>query len=120
MADARTPAIDSFERMLASGKDGALLRFALGNEYLKLEAPEQAAAHLARALAFDPAYTAAWKLYGKALATLGRDAEALAAYRSGIAAAAARGDMQAQKEMQVFARRLEKAADAAPPPDAIT
>ena len=28
-------ALANFERMLASGKDGALLRFSLGNEYLK-------------------------------------------------------------------------------------
>ena len=30
-----SPALASFERMLAAGKDGALLRFSLGNEYLK-------------------------------------------------------------------------------------
>jgi hypothetical protein len=34
---------------------------------------------------------------------------ALAAYRDGIAAAHARGDKQAEKEMTVFARRLSRA-----------
>ena len=94
--------------MLAAGKDGALLRFSLGNEYLKAGEAARAALHLERAVAFDPKYTAAWKLYGKALAAAGRPTEALAAYRAGIAVAQGRGDKQAEKEMQVFARRLEK------------
>jgi Tfp pilus assembly protein PilF len=103
-----TPALVSFEKMLAAGKDGALLRYSLGNEYLKTGDAAQAAAHLARAVALDPKYTAAWKLYGKALAAAGRTVDALAAYRAGIAVAHERGDKQAQKEMQVFARRLER------------
>lgn len=102
-------ALANFEKMLAAGKDGALLRYSLGNEYLKAEDPARAAEHLARAVALDPRYTAAWKLYGKALAATGRDAEALAAYREGIAVAVARGDKQAEKEMTVFARRIERA-----------
>ena len=40
-----------------------------------------AAGHLARADALDPEYTAAWKLYGKALAQCGRNEDALAATR---------------------------------------
>ena len=99
----------NFEQMLAAGKDGALLRYSLGNEYLKANDPARAAEHLARAVAQDPKYTAAWKLYGKALAASGRDAEALAAWREGIAVAAARGDKQAEREMTVFARRIERA-----------
>ena len=100
-------ALENFERMLAAGKDGALLRFALGNEHLKAGQAERAALHLAQAVALDPNYTAAWKLYGKALAAAGRKDEALAAYRAGIEVAAKRGDKQAEKEMRVFARRLE-------------
>ncbi len=94
--------------MLAAGKDGALLRYSLGNEHLKAGNDALAAEHLARAVAIDADYTAAWKLLGKALAAQGRDAEALAAYRSGIAVAERRGDKQAGKEMAVFARRLER------------
>jgi len=101
-------ALANFEKMLAAGKDSALLRYSLGNEYLKAEDPAHAAEHLARAVAQDPRYTAAWKLYGKALAASGRPDEALAAYREGIAVAHARGDKQAEKEMTVFARRIEK------------
>ena len=103
-----TPALANFEKMLAAGKDSALLRFSLGNEYLKVDDAARAATHLARAVALDPGYTAAWKLYAKALAAAGRPVDALAAYRSGIDVARAKGDKQAEKEMQVFARRLEK------------
>ncbi len=112
MADPRSAALASFEKMLAAGRDGALLRFSLGNEFLKAGDSASACLHLARAVAHDPAYTAAWKLYGKALAAAGRDAEALAAYRQGIDVARAKGDRQAEKEMSVFARRLERAGNA--------
>lgn len=102
-------ALASFEKMLAAGKEGALLRYSLGNEYLKASEPARAVEHLAHAVSLDPRYTAAWKLYGKALAALGRDAEALAAWQQGIGVATARGDKQAAKEMTVFARRIERA-----------
>jgi tetratricopeptide (TPR) repeat protein len=113
----KSAALENFERLLAAGKDGALLRFSLGNEYLKSGDSSAAAEHLARAVALDPDYTAAWKLYGKALAEALRRDEAITAYRSGIAVAKRKGDRQAEKEMGVFLRRLEKtpalAADAA-------
>ena len=102
-------ALASFERMLAAGRDGALLRFSLGNEYLKAGDAARAAEHLERAVALDPDYTAAWKLLGKALDAAGRPTDALAAYRSGIAVAQSKGDKQAGREMEVFARRIEKA-----------
>ena len=108
MADAATPAIARFEQLLAAGKDGALLRFALGSEYLKLGDAARASTHLRRAVGFDPGYSAAWKLLGQSLAVEGRPDEALAAYRDGIAAAERKGDKQAMKEMQVFARRIAK------------
>ena len=100
--------IERLEQMLASGKDNALLRFSLGSEYLKLGQTETAVAHLQQAVIRDPAYSAAWKLLGKALHDAGRLPEALAAYRSGIAVAESKGDKQAAKEMVVFAKRIEK------------
>ena len=102
------PALENFERMLASGKDGALLRFSLGNEHLKGGSAASAVPHLQRATELDPGYTAAWKLLGRALAEDGRPEDALAAYRAGIAVAERKGDKQAGKEMTVFARRIEK------------
>ena len=108
MALPASPALESFERMLAAGKDGALLRFGLGNAYLGNGEAMRAVEHLRQALVFDPDYSAAWKLLGKALTMAGLEAEALTAYRDGIAAAERNGDKQALKEMLVFARRLAK------------
>jgi Tfp pilus assembly protein PilF len=102
-------AAERFEALLASGKDNALLRFGLGNEYLKASEFARAAEHFRAAVAHDPDYSAAWKLLGKALAQAGREAEAAQAYRSGIEAAERRGDKQAAREMTVFLKRLEKA-----------
>ncbi len=94
--------------MLAAGRDSALLRFSLGNEYMKRDQPAAAVEHLRQAVALDPKYSAAWKLLGKALTDSAAWTEALAAYQQGIAVAEARGDKQAAKEMGVFARRIEK------------
>lgn len=101
-------AIDNFEAMLAQGRDNALLRYSLGNEYLKQGDAVRAAEHLRLAVEHDAQYSAAWKLLGKALTDSAAWSEALAAYRQGIAVAEARGDKQAAKEMGVFARRIEK------------
>lgn len=100
--------IENFERLLAQGRDNALLRYSLGSEYLKLGEAQKAAGHLRQAVAFDPRYSAAWKLLGRALAESNTPHEALDAYRTGIAVAEARGDKQAAREMTVFARRIEK------------
>ncbi len=102
------PLLARFEGLLASGKDSALLRFSLGMQHLKAGNAAAAAEHLRSAVTQDPGYSAAWKLLGKALADSGRDGEAIEAYRAGIAAAEAKGDKQAAKEMGVFLRRLEK------------
>lgn len=102
------PSIADFEIMLAAGRDNALLRYSLGNEYLKQGDAARAAGHLRRAVEHDPTYSAAWKLLGRALAEAEAWQDALAAYRQGIAVAEARGDKQAAREMDVFARRIMK------------
>ncbi|MBL8515903.1 MAG: tetratricopeptide repeat protein [Betaproteobacteria bacterium] len=100
--------IENFERMIREGKDSALLRFGLGQEYLRQGAHEAAAEHFNAAVTLDPAYSAAWKLLGKAREAGGDDAGARAAWSAGLSAAQARGDKQAVREMQVFLKRLEK------------
>jgi predicted Zn-dependent protease len=87
-------------------RDGALLRFSLGNALLAAGDTTAAAEELGRAVAFDAGYSAAWKLLGKACLALGDQAGAADAWRQGITAAQARGDKQAEKEMTVFLRRL--------------
>lgn len=108
-SDQSSPVVRNLEKLLAGGKDSALLRYSLGLEYLKAQNSTRAAMHLEQAVLLDPLYSAAWKALGKALNAAGRPAEALEAYRRGIAVAEARGDKQAEKEMRVFARRIEKA-----------
>ncbi len=100
--------LDRFLALLAAGRDDALLRFSVGNAYLNRGDAASAAVHLRRAVEHDPKYSAAWKLLGKALAETAAWQDALAAYRQGIAVAEARGDVQAAREMAVFARRIEK------------
>ena len=102
------PLIASLEKLVGTPRDGALLRYSLGNEYLKGGDAERAAGYFRAAVEKDPGYSAAWKLLGKALADSGHPVEALAAWRNGIEAAQKKGDKQAGKEMAVFARRIEK------------
>ena len=78
-----SPLIANLEKVLAAGRDDALLRFSLGNEYLKLNDPAAAAQHLSQAVHHDPAYSAAWKLLGRALADCGRLQEALGRRKKG-------------------------------------
>jgi len=97
--------ISQLEKLLGTPRDGALLRYSLGLEYAKAGNHPRAIEYLREAVARDPLYSAAWKALGKAL---GETSEALEAYRHGIEAAKQKGDRQAEKEMTVFARRLEK------------
>lgn len=104
-----TPAIiANLEKLLGGPRDGALLRYSLGNEWLKAGDPATAARFFRDAVDRDPRYSAAWKLLGKALAEAGDGPAAILAYQQGIAAAGERGDLQAAKEMTVFLRRLQK------------
>jgi predicted Zn-dependent protease len=103
--------IANLEKLLDGPRDGAMLRFSLGNAWLTADAAK-AASYFRDAVTRDPDYSAAWKGLGKALATSGDTAAALAAYEEGLRVAQARGDLQAAREMQVFARRLAKQRDA--------
>ena len=109
-ASPMTSQIVNLLKLVGTPRDGALLRFSLGSEYLKCADFEAAATHLAAAVARDPGYSAAWKSLGNALAKGGRYEEALATFRKGIEVAERKGDKQAAREMAVFARRLEKNA----------
>ena len=102
--------ISSLEKLLDTPRDGALLRYSLGLEYAKTGDHARAAQYLRNAVERDPQYSAAWKALGRALTEAGLQAEALDAYSRGIEAARAKGDRQAEKEMTVFRKRLEKAA----------
>jgi predicted Zn-dependent protease len=113
-----TAIIANLEKLLGGPRDGALLRYSLGNEWLKAGHAEQAAACFRAAVERDAHYSAAWKLLGKALAESGDTLMALEAYAQGVRVATEKGDVQAAKEMAVFARRLSKKAgqDGSPGP----
>ncbi|MGQ0592358.1 MAG: tetratricopeptide repeat protein [Gammaproteobacteria bacterium] len=101
----------ALEKLLHQGQDSALLRFGLGRGYLDARRFQEAAVHLEAAVALDPGYSAAWKHYAQALVLAGRIEEAATAYERGLAAAEARGDVQAAKEMTVFLKRLRRAGE---------
>ena len=100
--------IANLEKMLGGPRDSALLRYSLGNEWLKAGDFGKATTYLREAVSRDRNYSAAWKLLGKALNESGAFVEALEAYQQGIAIATARGDLQAAREMSVFTKRIER------------
>ena len=101
----------NLEAMLADGRDSALLRFSLGQACLAEDDAGVAVSHLEAAVRQDPAYSAAWKLLGKARLEAGDAAGAGEAWREGIDVANKRGDVQARREMEVFLKRLARAGD---------
>ncbi len=109
-----TAVIANLEKMLGGPRDGALLRYSLGNEWLKAGDPAKAATCFRDAVDRDEKYSAAWKLLGKSLAESGDIQAALDAYERGLGVAEEKGDIQAAKEMRVFAKRLRKQLDEAP------
>ncbi len=94
--------------LLETGPDNALLRFSIGSAYLKEHDLEQAREHLAKAVALDPEYSAAWKLYGKTLQLQGDYALAEEVLAHGVKVATDKGDIQAAKEMGVFLKRVQQ------------
>ncbi|EXF94329.1 hypothetical protein HK44_001565 [Pseudomonas fluorescens HK44] len=103
--------IESLEKMLAEGVDNSLLRFGLGKGYLDLGEYAKAAEHFSRCVAFDPKYSAAWKLLGKAHLAQANHAAARQAWEQGLEAARAHGDKQAEKEMIVFLKKLDRSGN---------
>jgi predicted Zn-dependent protease len=103
-----TALIESLRAQCGGPRDGALLRFSLGNALLGVGDHAAAIEELRKAVSFDPGYSAAWKLLGKACLAANDEAGAAEAWRQGIAIAQQRGDKQAEKEMTVFLRRIEQ------------
>ena len=100
--------LDTFKALLEKGNDNELLRYSLGNEYFKQDDFKQSIIHLKKAIEHKPSFSAAWKLYAKALTENKQNDEAIAAYEKGIYIAEENGDIQAIKEMRVFLKRLER------------
>lgn len=107
----RMPAsrIETLRAQLDGPRDGALLRYSLGAALLEAGDCNEAITQLHAGLDFDPDYSAAWKLLGRACLANGDAEAARGAWQRGIAVADARGDVQAAKEMRVFLKRLPAA-----------
>jgi DNA-binding SARP family transcriptional activator len=105
--------IANLEALLIKGGDNAALRLALASRYLDANDAAAAVRHAEAAVRLDPEYSAAWKALGRALTAAGRDVDALTVYERGTQVAEARGDQQAAKEMRVFSKRLQRAANKA-------
>jgi Flp pilus assembly protein TadD len=99
--------IESLRAQCGGPRDGALLRFSLGNALLGAGDFGAAIDEFRQAVVFDPTYSAAWKLLGKACLAMQDETGAAEAWRQGITVAQQRGDKQAEKEMTVFLRRIE-------------
>ncbi len=99
---------ERLEAALAAGQDTALLRFTLGDLLVREGEPDAGCAHLRRAVELDPDYSAAWKLLGRTQLKAGDDAAARETLSRGLDVARRRGDRQAEREMQVFLKRLER------------
>ena len=108
---------ENLEALIASGRDGAPVRFALASRYAAEGHLDKALEHAQVAVTLDADYSAAWKLLGRVLADSGREGEAADAYRRGIEVAERRGDQQAAKEMRVFLKRLARARNDPSPED---
>lgn len=100
--------IGNLEKMLAGGRDDAMLRFGLGSGYFNDKAYEQAIPHLQACIEHDQTYAAAYKLLGKALMKLGNNNEALAVFEQGLPIAEAKGDKQTEREIQAFLKKLKR------------
>ncbi len=100
--------LEELLKLLRSGQDSAPLRFGIGSAYLKQKDAGNAVEHLKKAIELDQSFSAAWKLYGKALQANGQMDSAADAFRNGIEVATGKGDVQAAKEMKVFLKRLLK------------
>jgi len=107
---------ENLEAMLSAGQDSALLRYSLGNECLKAGDNQIAAEHFRAAVRHNPGYAAAWRQLGRALEASDDPDGALRAWDKGRETAAEHGDLQAGKEMAVFAGRLRKRLGRGPAP----
>ncbi len=100
--------IEGLKKLLAQGKESAEIHFGLGSAYWAQNDTTAAVEHLQRCVILKPEYSAAWKLLGKALQSSGQVDAAITAYQCGIKTANQQGDKQAEKEMQVFLKRLQR------------
>lgn len=100
-----------FKEVLEFDPDDALATYGAGMACLQLGRYEEAVPFLVRATHKQGDYSAAFLNLGKCCEFLGRQQEAMEAYRSGIAAAGRKGDLMPLREMERRLSALEPDAD---------
>lgn len=105
-ARAREERIRAFEEFVREDPNDAVAHFSLGQALFAARRFDEAAAAFERAIALSPAYSAAYRGLGRAHDGAGRRDAAERAFTRGIEVACAAGDLQTQREMEVFLARL--------------
>jgi Tfp pilus assembly protein PilF len=99
---------DNLEKMLASGRDSAMLRFGLGSAYFNQRQFLEAIEHLRACIEQDANYTAAYKLLGKSLMKSKQPELAQEVFERGLPVALAQGDKQTEREIKAFLAKLSR------------
>ncbi len=100
--------IESLKKMVGTTRDGAMLRLMLARLLAADDALGEAEFHLEAAVAMNPDYAAAWKELGRIRNSASKFEAAAEAWSIGIQTARENGDKQAEKEMTVFLKRLQR------------
>jgi uncharacterized protein HemY len=98
--------LDQLKELAQLDPDDPVVHYGLGCEYLRFKEYEEAAACFRRTLELKPDYSAAHRDLGKALEKIGQTEQAIAAYRKGKEIACQKGDLQTEREIDVFLKRL--------------
>lgn len=103
-----SPIIERLRQQLDAGKDSPLLRFGLGSALFNEKCYSEAAEHLRRCVDQMPDHSAAWKLLGRSEMALGNDDAAHSAFIQGLSVAQQKGDVQVEREIGVFLKKLAR------------
>ena len=102
------PLKENLEKMLAAGRDDAMLRFGLGSAYFNEKNFTKAIPHFEACIKHDAKYSAAYKLLGKALFKVGKDKESRCVFEAGLPIAIDKGDKQTEREILAFLKKLDR------------
>ncbi len=103
--------IEQFRNMVAADPENEMGHFSLGKAYAEAGMLDDAASSLARVLAINPKYSAAYQLLGQVQADRGRRSEAVEVLQRGYRIAHEKGELMPRNRMGDLLRSL----GAAPP-----
>ena len=100
--------IAGFKEILALDPNNSFARYGLAMEYVSQGDLTTALSEFDGLLAANPDYTAGYFMAAQALANAGRETEAIARLKDGIASAIRTGNSHAQGEMQALLDELDR------------